>query len=121
MSTDDDALLRPSTNQGEIAFDYIKSGDFRVIWVDGAIGSPTPTGNIHFAVYAERPAFPRREVHALNPDTGELGPQIAEKRIGRNAVVREMACDLVMSPAAAKNLVKFLIEQIKRTGGEGDQ
>ena len=42
----------------EVAIDYIKSPDFRIVWADGVVGSATPNGLIHFALYAERPAIP---------------------------------------------------------------
>ncbi|HEY8031547.1 MAG TPA: hypothetical protein VIF02_03955, partial [Methylocella sp.] len=42
-----------------LEFHYIKSPDYREIACHGAIGSPTPTGKIWVAFYAERTPIPR--------------------------------------------------------------
>jgi Na+-translocating ferredoxin:NAD+ oxidoreductase RnfG subunit len=109
------------TAEDEVAFDYIKSTDFKVVWVDGAIGGPTAFGHIHFALYAERPAIPRRQVFKLNKETSGLGDLIPEKTISRVSHVREMSCDLMMTPDVAHNLGLWLIQQastIKRGGAQ---
>jgi hypothetical protein len=110
----DESLLRVGENQtepDEVAFDYIKTSDFRITWVDGAIGGPTPRGNVHVALYAERPAIPRRQVFKLDPMTSLIGPLMPEKTITRMAYVREMPCDLMMTPAVARTLGEWLIQQ----------
>lgn len=109
-----------ATNQ--VAIDYIKGPDFRVVWADGVIGSPTPAGNIHFAIYAERPAIPRRQVHTIDPSTLEASDPIPEKTIGRNSIVREMAFDVHLGPDVALLLARWLVEQVnvlKAKRGEG--
>src|SRR5450755_4020571 len=93
MMMSDEPVLAPSTTDvasDEVAFDYIKATDFRVIWVDGAIGGPTAQGHLHVALYAERPAIPRRQVYKLDANTSALGPLVPEKTVGRQAQVREM-------------------------------
>jgi len=67
----------PTTN--EVAIDYIKGPDFRVVWADGVVGSLTPSGQVHFALYAERPALPGRQVFKIDPATGVLGQEVPEK------------------------------------------
>jgi len=99
----------------EVAFDYIKGDDFRVIWADGAIGGVTPRGYIHCALYAERQAIPRRQVHALekiDDSTSTLGAEIPDKRISRGSIVREMACDVFMSVESAERLAHWLLERV---------
>lgn len=95
----------------EVVFDYLKSNQFRVVYATGAIGGLTPDGQIHFALYNERPAIPRQIVHRLT-DTGALGTEITDRRIGREGVVREMEVDVVVSQQAAEGLVRWLQEQI---------
>lgn len=110
----EDSLLETPRNgaaSDEVAFDYVKTSDFRVVWADGAIGGRTAQGHIHFALYAERPAIPRRQVFRLNMETSALGDPIPEKTIGRAAYVREMACDVMMTPDVARNLAQWLIQQ----------
>jgi hypothetical protein len=122
----DDPWLDPQKDpsQGEVAFDYIKAEGFRTIWVDGAIGSATPHGLVHFALYAERPAIPRRQVFALemsDETTGKLGLEVVEKRIARKAIVREMACDVFLSLETAENIGNWLLERVremKKGGGK---
>lgn len=97
----------------EVAFDYVKSPDFRVVWVDGVIGSPTPSGNIHISLYAERPAIPRRQVFKVDPTTSLLGAPLPERTIGRNSVVREMSFDLMLTPLVATSIAKWLTEQVE--------
>ncbi len=107
-----DPLKGPSSS--EVAFDYVKSHDFRVIWADGAVGGITPQGMIHFALYAERLAIPRRQVFSLSAADaaeGRLGPEVKEKQITRGSVVREMACDVFLTPTAAENLANWLLDR----------
>jgi hypothetical protein len=93
----------------------VKSSDFRVVWGDGAIGQITPNGLIHFALYAERQAIPRRQVFAIeqiDQNHGKLGAEVKEKQISRGSIVREMACDVFASPQAAENLAHWLLDQV---------
>jgi len=94
-----------------VAFDYIKSQQFRAIRADGAIGGITPSGMIHFALYSERHPIPRRLVHEVGTD-GELGPSIDSETIARDAIVREMEVDIFLTPPVAKSLHKWLGEKI---------
>jgi hypothetical protein len=122
----DDAWLNPNKepSEKEVAFDYLKGPDFRVIWADGAIGTITPNGLLHVAPYAERPAIPRRQVFAIeqiDQGVGKLGAEIISKQISRGTIVREMACDIFMSPQTAENLAHWLLIQVaelKKIQGE---
>jgi hypothetical protein len=111
----DDTWQDPLKGPGEdeVAFDYIKAHDFRVIWADGVVGGLTPHGNVHCALYAEREALPRRQVFKIDADNGRLGPEVLEKQISRGSVVREMACDLFLSPQAAEDLAHWLLSQVE--------
>jgi hypothetical protein len=114
----DDTWLDPEKgpSENEVAFDYIKSHDFRVVWADGALGGITPNGFVHFALYAERPALPRRQVFSIESaggSTGTLGSEVLEKQISRGSIVREMACDVFLSAQAAENLAKWLLERVE--------
>ena len=111
--SDDPAIKKKSNGDASarVAFDYIKSQHFRVIRADGAIGSVTPKGEIHFALFSERAAIPRRQVHEIQ-DSGLLGPPIAAETVSRDAVVREMDVDVFVSVDVAKVLVSWLQGQI---------
>jgi hypothetical protein len=105
-----------SADPTTVAFEYIKSTDFRTVWADGAIGGVTPSGLIHFAVYSERPPLPRRQEFQVTDD-GEVGPrlgtEIAEKRISRDAIVREMPVDIMVSVNVAESLAQWLLQQVE--------
>lgn len=102
-----DSVSDPTVN-----FDYIKSTQFRVIHVDGAIGGITPSGNVHISLYSERPAIPKQVVHNVKAN-GTLGDEIGEKRVSRGGIVREMDVDVVMSIAAAETLCSWLQQKIE--------
>lgn len=103
-------------DDGSVAFDYVKSSDFRTVWADGAVGGATPSGLIHFAIYSERPAIPRRQVFSVEGTSAEgsrLGPELVERRVSRDAIVREMPVDVLVSPAVAESLARWLLEQVE--------
>ena len=104
-----DIKFEPETR---VVFDYIKSTQFRTIRADGAIGSITPRGFIHFALYSDRPAIPRKTMHTLNPD-GTVGSEIPEERVAREGIVREMEVDVFMTVDAAEALAGWLDDKVK--------
>lgn len=89
-----------------VNFDYIKGQHFRVIHMDGAIGAITPNGHIHMSLYNERPAIPRRTVFPL--ENGQLGAELINERTTRDAIVREMDVDVIMTVDAADSLWRWL-------------
>jgi hypothetical protein len=94
---------------GEIAFHYIKSNQFRVIYGDGAIGGPSPDAqNIHFAIYNERMPIPRLVVNTIADGkiTGEVNKE------ARQGVVREVEVDVIMSLDDAETLSKWLAKTV---------
>jgi hypothetical protein len=92
-------------------FNYLKSSNFRVIHVDGAIGGLTPGGFVHMTVYSERVAIPKKVVHEVRED-GSLGEEI--KRESLNGVVREMEADLIFNIDEAIALRDWLDNQVKK-------
>ena len=94
-----------------LAFDYIKSNFFRVVHVDGVIGSGTATGLVHIACYSERPSIPRRMVFDVSAD-GVLGEEVTSLRENRDSVVRELETDLLMSVQVARSLRDWLNVQL---------
>ena len=98
---------KPST----FAFNYIKSSNFRVIHVDGAIGGLTPAGFVHMTVYSERVAIPKKVVYEVRED-GSLGEEI--DRDSLEDVVREMEADLIFNLDEAIALRDWLDDQVKK-------
>jgi hypothetical protein len=106
-----DPQVRKIIASGEIKFDYIKSNHFRVLHVDGAIGGIAPKLNIRMAVFNERSAIPQETVQRVSQE-GRIGEEIVEKRIGRNAIVREVEADLVMDLATSKTIISWLQDKV---------
>jgi hypothetical protein len=94
-----------------VAFDYIKSQHFRVLHADGVIGSLTPPGNLHAVFFSERPAIPRRVVHALD-ESGQLGAPLPSETVSRDSIVREADVDIHMSLPVARALRDWLGQRI---------
>lgn len=99
-----------------VNFDYIKGQDFRVIHVDGAIGSVTLNGHVHMALYSERPPIPRRTVFGVKD--GKLGEEILPERIARDAIVRELDIDLMMTIDVAESICKWLERKVEEAKQE---
>lgn len=96
-----------TTTDRTLSFDYIKSNLFRVIHADGAIGSITPTGNLHVAFYSERAAIPKRTVHQ-HFDDGSISDPLADMTESRESIVREIDVDVVFSSEVLDSLINFL-------------
>ena len=96
----------------EVSFDFIKSNLFRVIAVDGAFGGLSPNARkIHMAVYSERRPIPKRTVHVISEE-GVLGDEVSDKREVRDAFVREVEADLVISLEVAQAMRAWLDDRI---------
>jgi len=95
-----------------VAFDYEKSKFFRVIHVDGAIGSPTPKGDgIQMALFSERVPIPRSEEYSIT-----TGGQIGERTqidVRPCQVFREVEVEAILSIEIAKRLRDWLSDKIE--------
>lgn len=100
------------TSERKIAFDMIKSNFFRVIQVEGAFGGISPHALLRIALFNERFAIPKHMEHVLAPD-GTVGRELRSARDGRDAVVREVECELVMTLESARTLHRWLGDKIK--------
>jgi len=95
-----------------LKFDYIKSSQFRVVHADGAWGGITPRGGVFLTLYCERPPIPQQTVHEIS-DSMELGPELPEERVARDAVIREAEVGVLMDLVTAKALHRWLDDKIK--------
>lgn len=93
-----------------LSFDYVKGSGFRVLHADGAFIGAAANG-VTIAFYSERQPIPRRVVHKLKPNL-ELGEEVVEQRIVRDAIIRDVDVDIAMSLAVAKNVHQTLGELI---------
>lgn len=92
----------------DISFHYIKSNLFRVIKVDGAHGGVSLRGEIHVALFNERRPIPVLVKHSIT-EAGKLGTEI--ERVARDGVVREVEADMVLLPATARSIARWLVEK----------
>jgi hypothetical protein len=105
-------MSEPSESPTTLHFDFVKSGSFRVVHVDGAIGGPAPgTDGICMALYSERWPIPLQIAHEISAD-GKIGNEIIASRVSRDGVVREVEVLGMMSLAVAKALRGWLDHQI---------
>ncbi len=110
-------LKSPGINEEEenITFDYIKSNNFRVIYADGVHGGLSPKGDlIQISIWNERWPIPRQTTHEFSKE-GKLGSEILGLRITRDAIVREVEAEIIMTVPNAELLRDWLDEKIKAT------
>jgi len=115
MTTNGERRINPGIDleKGTISYDYIKGNNFRVIHVDGVYGGNAPQlGVIHMDVFSERWPIPKRTVNRFNPER-EIGEEIFEERVTRDAVVREVEAHLVMNIEVATKIRGWLDDKIK--------
>lgn len=94
-----------------IKFHYIKSNFNRVIHVDGIWGGITPSLNIQMAPFSERGPIPIQTTHEINPD-GSVGKELAEEKITKDGIVREIEAVLVINTEVAQAMVDWLRQKI---------
>jgi len=93
-----------------VMFHYIKANFFRVMYVDGVIGTVGLNGkDIRMEVYNERVPIPLQTTHQVAPD-GELGIQISQA--ARPGIVREVEAELILDIEAAKVLSAWLKDRV---------
>ena len=100
-----------SSSDQTLAFDYIKSNYFRTARADGVWGGPNGHLDLVMAFYSERSAIPQHIVHVFDGD--RLGDEIKERRVSRDAVVREVEFCASMSLSVAKGFRDWLDANIK--------
>ena len=96
----------------EIEFHYLKSNGFRTVHCDGVWGGTTPRGYITMSFYSERAPIPNRLIHSVDSN-GRVGKEIAEKRISREGIIREVEVEVIMDLAMARSTVEWLQGHIK--------
>lgn len=95
----------------KIKFHYIKGHLFRVIHVDGAVGSISPTGDIVVSLFSQRPPIPQLTVQAVM-ENGQLGDEIVDERISKDGLVREVEVGMTARPEVVQALIKLLQEKL---------
>jgi len=121
-----EVTLSTASHQGanqdkRISFDYEKSNYFRVIHVDGAIGSPTPKADgIQIGLFSERIPIPKSEEYRFTTE-GKVGERTDRK--SRSGIFREVEVEAILSLETARRLRDWLsthietVEKMRTKGG----
>ena len=122
MSNDSDShnsSVEPNNGKAKksIRFHFEKSGDFRTIHCDGAIGGWNPTGYLFMGLFAERLPIPKIVTYDLKPD-GTLDKETPSRWEGRDGVFRELEVGVVLSEDTAKRIHKWLGDHLEKIGSE---
>ncbi len=95
----------------KIKFDFIKSNYFRTIHADGVWGGVNGHLDIAMAFYSERPAIPQQITVPV--ENGKLGNELEDKRVGRDAMIRDVEIAVTMNVEVARSFRQWLDERIK--------
>ena len=93
-----------------LRFDHIKSNFFRVVHSDGVWIAPYGP-YLHVTFFNERIPIPQQTTHKVKLD-GNFDAEDVAKRVGRDAIVRELEVDVVVNLDAAKVLRTLLDQSI---------
>ena len=97
--------------QQRVVFGYDRDPEYRVIFANGAQGGVTPKGEYTFDLFFEHARAPDKVVHSITPDG--LGPEV-EHSPPMPQVVRDLLVGVVMTPAGAKSLAHWILENIRQ-------
>jgi hypothetical protein len=90
----------------QVDIHYEKNPLYRTIYVDGAIGGPTPTGSVNLTFFSTRSIIPKSVKHNVAAD-GKLSSEEISKE-GKTGIMREIEMGVYMSPQTAKDIYEFL-------------
>lgn len=93
---------------------HVPSPGYQTYHADGALGGITPQGKIHISFYLEHGPIPERVKVEVKED-GSISDPIETE--GKNGVIREMHCAVVMNLNVAETLIDYLgriIQEIKQ-------
>ncbi len=89
---------------------FLKSSDFKTIYGSGVFGGITPQGLININFFTERVPLPTKIVLEVDESTGQVGGEI--EREGKEGIVREVNCGILLDISAAKQLLTWLEDKI---------
>lgn len=95
----------PSENQS-FKIKYIFQDDYNPIYINGAYGGVTPSGEIVANFYFERHPLP-------NSETWTQDKQDLEPKDLANSAVRVVETGIIISPKTARNIAEWLLEKIR--------
>jgi hypothetical protein len=111
--SDEEAKLSAVTGPGpqQVQFHYIKSHQFRVVHVDGAVAGVGPSA-LFVSFYSEHLPIPQLQVFQMTPGQ-KIGEEVIGERVQRPGVEREVEVGLMMNIDVAKAVRDVLGRQIE--------
>jgi len=100
--------------KGELAFHFIKSNQFRVIYADGVYGGISPKKLIRMAFFNERSPIPTKVVHETEINGMSITVKDEKERISRDGYVREIESEIIMNLETAKSVSLWLTKIIQQ-------
>ncbi len=94
-----------------ITFKYIFPDDYNPVFVNGAWGGVTPSGELAISFYLERLGLPIKETHELT-DEGKLG-QIINREPEDQVAVRYIQNGIILTLDGAMTIYDWLGKKIK--------
>lgn len=79
--------------KNEVLIHYLKTNNYKTVFVDGAYGGITPKGLLHMDLYLERHPIPKTSKIKIDDSGNLLDEEVQEKKQG---IVREVQCGLAM-------------------------
>ncbi|MFZ1977741.1 MAG: hypothetical protein WAV76_07270 [Bacteroidota bacterium] len=98
----------------KLVFNYIKTGNYRSYYANGVFGGLMPKGELQMDFFIERRVIPQTVAYEISKD-GHLAKEIEVK--GKEGLVREIECGVVMDIEAAQAFHQWLgqkIEELKK-------
>lgn len=95
-----------------VTFIYERGPLYRTVFAEGAFGGPSPGGLIEMNFYTVHRPLPDKAVHEVDVEAGVVGSEIRDERIVRAGIVREVEVAVLLTPATAKSVHKWLGERI---------
>lgn len=95
----------------EIEIHYIKTPQFRNIFVSGAYGGAAKeVGRVYMSLFSDRIPIPQTIVGIVENDS--LVGEIAEKKVSKKGVIRDVEANLIFDLNTAKAMMTWLQSKI---------
>lgn len=95
----------------EITFEYLKSNDYKIVPVTGAVGGLNAYGDLVVNLHYERPPIPKKLTHFIDNNGHLDSDPIVETK---DSIIRDVQIGLSMRPEIARELARWLNEQIDK-------
>jgi hypothetical protein len=109
-----DVSKEPQDEAKTIPMHFLKTSGYRTFYIDGAFGGITPHGTLYAEFFLERLATPTKVVYkAQNGEDGHVSlTELEGSREGKEGIIREIECGIVMNIDTARILSEWLLARI---------